>query len=482
MAFLSQNAWAGLWSVMLQWSRIGLNAAVFIVLSRWIGLSDIGAVAAAQAPVLMFQSAFVAAVPESVVQEREPSEIKLASYFWMSVIVGLASSILLLCLGPTFTRLVGEPEVLPFFQALSAGPLILSIACVHEGLLRKSLNMRFLAVRTTIASSIAGTASIILALRGFEGWAMVAFILVNSITSTTLTLVSHPWRPAFVIDLNFLKGIGPKLGAIVGRYWLSSITTPLIQLVATAQLGLATGGTLQLAFRLQTLLSALVVAPLRFIALPLFARVQGNSEALRRGIVRAISAGSCIASPVYVGMLAVAPDLLPLLLGQSNGGPTVELFRLISVYGPFEIPVSIVNQALVAGGMATVVFRRTIAIYFLVIIPCVVAAFHSAFLVCIVYSVGASFFGLTLSAWLARKYYSVNSVEFLVAFARPLVAALFMWLGIEAMHSVLSSLPASERIVILIAFGGMSYPVLLFLIARPQMMALWSLLTGRKAE
>lgn len=480
MAFLSGKAWAAIWSATLQWSRIGLNAAVFIALSRFLTLSEIGAVAAAQAPILIFQSTLASAMPDAVIQEKEPSDSRLASLFWLSVLGGVTASVALFLLSPLLAAQIDDASSLAFFRTLAICPAIWSVACVSEGLLRKSLNVRLLAIRTTIASFLAGIVAIVLAVEGFGGWAMVAFFLVNATTSSVLTLVAQRWLPGFALDLTYLRSISPRLLALAGRYLLTSITSPLLQFVVTAQLGVLWGGAFQLALRLHALIGALVVAPLRFLALPFFTRANEQAGGLRRSLLSAVAVGSCIASPAYLGMIAVAPDALPLLLGQTNGLMSVDLFRLIALYGPFSVPVAMTNEALTAVGLAAVVFRRSLVLYAVVILPCVVATSYSIFLVSIVYSVVGGVSGLLLSLFLARSLLGTGSAEIFFAFARPLLAAAMMFGCVELLRMELANLPVVARLAALILAGSLLYPVFAVLVARPQVATFWSTLRVRK--
>lgn len=478
MALLSDKAWAGVWSAVLQWSRIGLNAVVFVVLSRWLTLAEIGAVAAAQAPVLMLQSTLASAMPDAVVQERDPS--KMSSLFWLSAIMGAACTVILLLVGPLLAAQISHPDSLAYFQTLAFCPAIWSVSWVADGMLRKSLQMRLLAIRTTIATLAAGVIAIAIAMAGHGGWAMVGFFLVNAITSTVVTLIAQRWIPEFSIDWNYLADNAARLLSLIGRYFLSSITNPVLQFLVTAQLGLQVGGAFQLALRLYGLIGALVVAPLRYLALPLFSRIQDDRSTMGSGLVRAIAVGSCLTSPAFFGMIAVAPDLLPVLLGKANGMPSVDLFRILSAYGPFQVPVGLVNQALTAAGMAVAVIRRSIIIYILVMIPCVLSAFHSVVAVCLSYAIVGAATGISFSLRLGKEHLHVDPMEQFLAFARPLLAAALMLGALELLQAEMSSLLPIVRVIISIVVGAPLYLGLLFLLARPQVAILWSVLRGRR--
>jgi O-antigen/teichoic acid export membrane protein len=470
MALLSEKAWTAFWSATLQWSKIGLNAMVFLILSRWLTLSEIGAVAAAQAPILFFQTTLASAMADATVREDTGSQRSLSSLFWLSLLCGCVVSLGLFMLSPVLAGLIDSPASLPYFQVLAMCPAIWSIACVSEGRLRKLLNVRALAIRTTCASLIAGMSSIFLLSLGFGAWAIVAFLVINAASSSLLTLIAQRWLPSFEFDVQFIRSIMPRFISISGRYFMSSMQNPLIQFIVIAQLGLHWGGAFQLALRLQALIGALVVAPLRYLALPLFTRAQARPGNLQAGLLSAIAIGSCIASPSYLGALAVAPDLLPLALGEANGKAAAELFQILSLYGPFLVPVSLINEALTAAGLALVVLRRSFVMYALVIVPCAAAAFHSVILVCIIYAVAGGIIGFALSASVSKRFLGLDPKTVLLNFGRPLLAAMIMAFLVRVLGNILTDFSPVFRLSACILFGAITYSTLLYFLARPQVM------------
>jgi O-antigen/teichoic acid export membrane protein len=118
------------WSGVLQWARVGVNAVVFLLLSRWLTLSEIGAVAAAQAPVLILQAILTATIPDFVVQEVGLDRRRLSTLFWLSMAVGAGSVLLLIAAAPVIVAGIDDPHAAKFLYALSLCPFFWCLSSV----------------------------------------------------------------------------------------------------------------------------------------------------------------------------------------------------------------------------------------------------------------------------------------------------------------------------------------------------------------
>ena len=87
-----------------------------------------------------------------------------------------------------------------------------------------------------------------------------------------------------------------------------------------AALGPVAAGVFQIAQRFLTLAATVTLTPLRFASLPVFVQVRDDAGRLRRVVVETAGLVSLVSAPIYFGLLAVAPILLPLAVGEENGG------------------------------------------------------------------------------------------------------------------------------------------------------------------
>ena len=388
------------WSAVLQWSRVGMNALVFLVLSRWLTLSEIGVVAAVYAPIIVLQSLLTATVPEYVVQERLPTQRRLSTIFWLSGGAGLLLCMACLLGAPWVAGRLDHPDAVVYMRVLGFSPLCWSMAAVAEGLHRKALQTRQLALRTLMASSIGAGAAITAGHAGWGGWAIVIFTVLTAAVSAVITVWTCAWRPSWVFSRGHARRRWPVLKALIGRNLLAAATMPLIQYVTALQLGTHDAGILQISTRIYTLVDSVVMTPYRFVVMPLFAALRSAQDDVGDKAARAVAMGTFVSVPVYMGLALVAPVLLPTAVGAANGLPSVPIVQWLCLHGVLASASPVANQILTARGAASVAFLRSRQTFAFAVVPTLLATMHSLQAVAFTYGVigGLASLALTLRA------------------------------------------------------------------------------------
>lgn len=481
---LSRSAWLGVWSVVLQWSRVGSNAVVFIILSRWLTLSEIGAVAAAQAPFILIQSLQLSVFPDIVIQERDADQRSLSTLGLLAIGSAVVLSLIAL-IGLVAINLASPGAVdLRYAAAFSLTPVLWGASSIPAGLLRQSLDVKALAARTSIASLLAGLVAISMGVAGLGGWALITFSLVNAGLSLVLTLRAAHWVPAMTFDLAYAVGINAKIWALVGRYGFSAMVVPLLQLVTAVQLGHAAAGALQVAFRVYSMVETLLIVPFKYLILPVLARTVREGGDIMPQLIRAISLGAVVFVPTYIGILAGAPLALPIVLGETNGAAAAPALQFLSLFGLSFVVTSVVNHALVANGEVATVFRRSAIMFFVVTIPCVVAVHRGLLTMLAIYALWGGVVGLTIAVLLARRYFSVKVGDILSVVWAPSAGAVAMWAAMALLIRTPFPTQMPWPILHLAAAAGVGivvYPAVLWILNRNQLKTVVAMFLKRRS-
>ena len=475
---LSSTASAGLWSGLLQWSRYGINALVFVLLTRWLTLAEIGLVAAAQASFVVVQTLQSAVIPDLMVQERDDPDDHRSTLLLASVGVGSLVSVIVIAAVLVMPGIGLDTTVGRYLIAFSPLPVIGGVGNVYEGLLRRRLEMRSLALRTLCATALAGATAIGLAASGFGGWAMVWLSLVSGVSSTVLAIVAARWTPSLCWDRDYLRSIHPQAVALVMGHLLSAAIVPLLSIVVSVRLGATAAGMMQVAFRVLGLIDAVVVGPLRDLTVPLFARAAHPGRDVGQAVLAAASVGALLLFPAYAGVMVTAPTLMPLMFGPTTGPAVVTSVQWLLPFGILSLVTWTVNNALVATGRAMTVARRNYAFYPLVVVPGVVAAFHSLSATLLIHAVWGGVVGAILAAAAAQRHLGLPPGRFVSPLVRPLVCTVVMsvavwWVGETA------PVRGASLAVLQAGVGLAVYGSLVVVVAREQVARLLDLVRRR---
>lgn len=347
-----------LWAILLQWSRLGISAAVFLLAVRLLPLTEIG----------IFATAFALPKLLQVIHKSGITELRITSdtpdrpVYLLSILLGLAAASL--CLAATLAL---PQESRPHLAALATLPLLNALAAPSEGRLRRVLKIRALALRTLLAQTCAATVALYGLTHGWAAWSLTAFALTNAALTAVLSLALAPpdLKPQTPI-----RPLLPDLTRLTLRPLAGSATFPAVQLLIGLTLGLPAAGAFQIATRLVELVDTLALAPLRYLALPRFKSLAGTpgfAAKLRDSTRRT----ALLTALVYPLAWAAAPHLLP-LLGPDKAATALPLLPPLLLTGALSALLMPLTQALIATGHAAPPLRRatlTLALSLLLLPP-----------------------------------------------------------------------------------------------------------------
>ncbi|MFW5330330.1 oligosaccharide flippase family protein [Hydrogenophaga sp. ZJX-1] len=469
------------WSAVLQWARVGTNALVFLVLTRWLSLPEIGVVAAVQAPVIIAQAFVTTMIPDFVVQERRLNQGHSSTLFWLSLAIGLVLTIALVAATPLIVAPLSNPNANSYLLALSLCPLIWSVGTVFEGLQRRALRTKKLAVRTGIASLLAGSVAVTMGYFGFSSWSLIAFTLVNAVIATVVLILSSSWRPSVTFRWRYIQLRLRTLLALGGRHLLGAAALPILQYTTAVQLGTTGAGILQIALRVFSLLDTLILAPYRFVVLPLFSRAKSDEGWIQSNLLRTITFACLIVIPVQIGAIIMAPILLPLAIGYSNGSQAVGALQFLCIYGLLAAPINVVNQVLLARGFSTQIFRRSLMMYALAVFPAALAARYSVEAVTLTYGLCGGLGGFVVTLLLLRKLLNVPIKPIVMAWLRVTLSAILMLFACLG-YLFPSDLSPWIRLVVIFGLGVGFYFIGCLIFARDLLMDLLKTIKPRRTQ
>jgi O-antigen/teichoic acid export membrane protein len=381
----------GFWASVLQWSRLGAQAIVFLVVARFLSLAEIGAFAVAAAPLRFFQVVHKSGIEDGVViSSARAGDPAITSLFVVSM--GLSAVVVLLSCLVAATIAIGFPDSAPIpamMLALSMASVLYGIAAVPDGLLRRMGAVRALALRSLASQGLAACVALVAVALGAGVWALVGFTLLNAVLATGISVVMSGWQPVRVWPgrTALFKALAGTM-SISGRALIGAAILPVLQLAIGAFGGLAAGGAFQIATRVMALLDAVTLAPLRFLALPRFSGLRDRKADLGLAVVQTLRLAGVLSAWVYLGMFSIAGSALTLLVGPQNAPESTRALQMLCLGGMGAAGAAVINQVLLGQGQARTALRLSVIQLCIALLVCLPLTGVSA---------GAVALGLTLT-------------------------------------------------------------------------------------
>jgi O-antigen/teichoic acid export membrane protein len=312
-------AWKAASLFFRQFSRI----VVAVVLARLLIPEDYGVAAM----VLAFSSlVFIfsdLALGAALVQRRELSEEDRSTVFWTSVAFGTLFTLLGLGLAGPLAAFFGEPEVRPLFAVFSLSFLVTALGTTQTALLNREMDFKRLELRMMTATLAGAGIGIALAVAGFGAWALIGQQLAVATVSTALLWAVSPWRPRLVFSLASLRSMGRFGGNVFGTRVLFYVNRYADNVLIGRVLGSSALGFYALAYNVMLAPLSRIAAPVQEVLFPAFSLMQNERRRIATMWIRVNRLVGAVTIPTMLGLVAVAPDFVTVVLGEKWQEATV---------------------------------------------------------------------------------------------------------------------------------------------------------------
>lgn len=451
------------WSALERWGSQLLGLAVFAVLARKLEPSAFGLVALA-AVVIEFVRVFVdQGFSEAVIQRAELDKEHLDTAFWTGLLSGAVLAAGCVLGAEPIARAMGEPALAPVLRWLSLSFVISGLATTQGALLQRRLAFRELAARSFVAQVASGAIAIYLAFAGYGVWALVGNLLGDAVFGTVMLWSVSGWRPGVSVRWRHFKELAAFGSSIVGFKLLNLTSQRVDKLMIGSLLGKEALGFYDVAWRIFHAITRLLTSVMNRVAFPVFARLQQEPERLRSAFYEATQLTSLVTFPAFLGLAALAPDVLPWAFG-AKWVESVPVMRVLAFVGILQ-SLTHFNGSLIKGagkpvwrlGIASVQATVNVAAVWL-------GVQHGITGVAIAVTL-AGFALFPLGFFAVRRLTAIEPLRYASQFVAPLLAAaLCVAVALGVRHALLDA-AVPVRVALAAAAGALSYLLGLRLVA-----------------
>lgn len=335
-----------------------LQVGQYAVLGRLVAPEDFGVMTMATVVSGYASLAADAGLSSATVQSREEDPAAWSTLFWLNVGLAVVVAVFVALASPVVAAAYGEPRV---SQVLALVTLVFPLTALgqqHQALAERALRFDVTA-RADVLSTLAGVTTAVGA--GYAGLGVFALVVGTLVTALvrTVVLVSAPviaWRPALVLDI---ARVGPQLrfgGHLMGQRTFNYLTANLDFLVVGRFVGSEALGYYAVAYNLANLPASRLNQLIGRVFFPAFSRIQADVERLRGHYLRLVEASGMVTAPVLGAAAALAPMMLPALLGE-RWRPSVPLLQVLCLVGLTRALAGTVGPVLLARGRSDLGFK-----------------------------------------------------------------------------------------------------------------------------
>ncbi|WP_138506705.1 MOP flippase family protein [Nostoc sp. PA-18-2419] len=452
------------WSAIQNWGRQAIAFVVFAILARLLGPETFGLVASASI-FLAFIGIFLdQGFSVAIIQRKELETEHLDTAFWTNVGIGLLMTVLSIAGAGLVANFFSQPQLTPVIRWLSLSFVIITLSSTQEAIFQRNLDFKPLAIRELIAVCVGGVVGVVMAFMGFGIWSLVSQQLINGLVQIIVLWSASNWRPRFKFSPKHFKELFTFGINVLGTQILNFVNRRSDDLLISYFLGPVALGYYSVAYRLLIIITQLLTGVTNQVAMPAFSRLQQEPEKLKSAFYKVTQLTSLISFPAFLGMAALAPELVRVLFGE-QWLPSIPVMQVLAFIGIVHSVSYFNGTVMTAMGKPFWKLRLNFMHSIANVIGFSIAVHWGIVAVAAIYVI-RSYLLTPIDLWFIRKLIGIKLSGYLRQYVIPLAGVLGMVTVIFTAKELLKNLINVQTLLaVCILLGAITYVVLIVLLA-----------------
>lgn len=317
-----------------------VQMVVSIVVARQLSPDDFGVMA-----ILTFFTSVALAVVDSgfsqtLIRKREPTAQEYHSVLCFNVVVAILLYVVLSLVAPPLARFYGHQAIADVAPVLFLVLPINSLCVVQTVMFTREFRFKLLSNIVLLSSLVSGAVAVTMALMGCGIWSLVAQRLLQMGLKAVAFWVIRRWHSGARFSLAALRQMAPFSLRLLATDLIASIYNNVAQLFIGKMHSTTALGYYAQAQKLKDLPVISTVQAVQGVTYPALSKIADDEPKFAAGYERIVRLLAYLLFPTMLGLVAIAPEMFMLLLGQ-KWMPTVPYFEILALSGIFY-PLSVV--------------------------------------------------------------------------------------------------------------------------------------------
>jgi PST family polysaccharide transporter len=301
-----------------------------VTLARLLTPADFGVVTMVTTFSLLLCSFGLNGFSEAIIQFEEIDHQTASNLFWLNTGAALVLAILFAAAGSVLARFFHNPLVTGVAAALSIGIVISAASVIHLALLKRAIRFVGISGNDFIGRAMNTAVSILLALKGWGYWALVAGIIAQQVSVTVGALCLCPWIPSLPRRTGKTSAMVRFAAKVYGQFAAYYSQQNVDNLLVGWRFNAVALGFYKKAFDLFALTASQLTAPLNNVALAALSRLNQDRDRFRRTLASSLGMVAFVGMAASADLTLVGRDVVRLVLGAR----WAESGRIFEIFGP----------------------------------------------------------------------------------------------------------------------------------------------------
>ncbi len=305
-----------LWRFLERCGAQGVTLLVSIILARLLDPSDYGTVALVTVITSILQVFIDSGLGTALIQKKETDDLDFSSVFYFNILMCVLLYIVMFLAAPLIASFYEKPELIPLVRVVSLSLIISGVKNIQQAYVSRHLLFKRFFFATLSGTIGAAGLGIWMAYKGYGAWAIVAQNLFNKTVDTIILWITVRWRPQRKFSFERLKSLLQYGWKLLVSSLLDKTYAELRQLIIGKMYSSADLAYYNKGQHFPGAIVNNVNTSIDSVLLPVMSQAQDNKQHIRSMTRRSIRISTFIMAPLMMGLAAVAPVLIKVLLTE----------------------------------------------------------------------------------------------------------------------------------------------------------------------
>jgi len=327
------------WKFLERFFAQGVSLIISIFLARILMPDDFGVVSIVMIFFTFANVLVSGGLNTALIQKKNADEEDYSAILYLSIFISVIAYIVLFFSAPFISNLFGKPILTIIIRIMSLTLPINAVKSVWSAFISSNFQFKKFFFATFGGTVISAAVGIIMALKGFGPWALVAQQMVNAFIDTLVLMLTTKIK--FVPRINFKKlkalfsyGWKILLANLIGTAY-SEIVPFIIGVKYTdSELSYYTKGK-----TFPHAVSSTINNTLSAVLFPALSKKQDNKKIILDYTRKFIRVSSFVVAPIMLGLFAISDNFVSVLLTDKwmDASYYIKIFCIVSLFDVIAI-------------------------------------------------------------------------------------------------------------------------------------------------
>lgn len=319
----------------------GILAVVNIILANILSPEEFGLIGMTSIFITLstvfVDSGFTGALTRKKVVDADD----LNTVFYFNIGTSAAFYLLLYLTAPLIARFFAQPVLTDIIRVIGLSLIAVAAGTIQKILLIRKIDFKTQALVSLISSLASGVTGIVMALRGYGVWSLVALQLCRTVLTSVLLWVFARWRPSLRFSAASFRDMFTFGGRLLVTSVINTLWTEIYSLIIGKIYSPSALGQYSRADKFKNFVTSNIGIVVQRVSYPVLSSIREEEGRQVRIYRKILKTTLLLSSAAVLGLAAIAKPAVLILIGE-KWLPSIHYLQILCFSGLF-LPVMIIS-------------------------------------------------------------------------------------------------------------------------------------------